>query len=222
MAEVDRATQRLLRTAAGLDDGALAVPSALPGWTRGHVLTHVARNADAYTNLLIGAATGTDIPGYPTPTARAEGIEAGYARPLAEQLEDTRAACDRFAGAAAAMPADAWTVALKATGSAAALVPWARLREVEVHHVDMAAGYTVDDWSESFALRLLREVTADLSLSLVLHPDGVDHPIVVGGGTPAVTVSGPAQTLAAWLTGRGDGTGLTSSGGPLPTAPDWK
>src|SRR3954468_4799622 len=132
MTEVDRATQRLLRTAAGLDDDAVAAPSALPGWTRGHVLTHVARNADAYTNLLVGAATGQDIPGYATSTARAEGIDAGYARPLADQLDDVREACRRFADAAAAMPADAWTVVLTATGSPAAMVPWARLREVEV------------------------------------------------------------------------------------------
>src|SRR4051794_19255174 len=102
MTEVDRATQRLLQTAADLDDAACAEPSLLPGWTRGHVLTHLARNADAYTNLLLGAARGEDRAAYATPTARAEGIEAGYARPLAEQLDDIRAAHERFAEAGAA------------------------------------------------------------------------------------------------------------------------
>jgi maleylpyruvate isomerase len=35
-----------------------AAPSALPGWSRAHVLTHVARNADAMINLLTWARTG--------------------------------------------------------------------------------------------------------------------------------------------------------------------
>ena len=52
MGEVDRATDRMLRTAATLDDAAVAAPSPLPGWTRGHVLTHLARNADGLGNLL--------------------------------------------------------------------------------------------------------------------------------------------------------------------------
>ena len=42
----------------------------LPGWTVGHVLTHVARNADAYTNLLTWARTGVETPAYASPEAR--------------------------------------------------------------------------------------------------------------------------------------------------------
>ncbi len=106
---------------------------------------------------------------------------------------------------------------------------WARLREVEVHHVDLAAGYGPEDWSPAFSLRLLREVTAGLTAGppLVLRPDGVDHPIAVGtaaDGTAAdaTTVAGPVADLAAWLTGRGDGARLTATPGPLPTPPRWK
>jgi maleylpyruvate isomerase len=224
MTEVDRATQRLLRTAADLDDAACAGPSALPGWTRGHVLTHVARNADAYTNLLVGAATGRDVPGYASPTARAEGIEAGYARPVAEQLDDVRAAHERFAAAAADVPADGWARVLAATGHPAAMVPWARLREVEVHHVDLAAGYGPAQWSQAFALRLLREVVDGLTgeQPLLLRPDDIDHPFAVGDRAAAVTVTGPAWAIAAWLTGRGDGAELAASPGGLPTPPRWK
>lgn len=42
------AQERLLLRVAGLDDGAMRAPSRLPGWTVGHVLTHLARNADAH------------------------------------------------------------------------------------------------------------------------------------------------------------------------------
>ena len=37
------ATSRLLATATALSDAQVREPSSLPGWTRGHVLTHIAR-----------------------------------------------------------------------------------------------------------------------------------------------------------------------------------
>src|ERR671921_2597749 len=107
MTDVDDATARLLRTAEDLDPGAVGEPSLLPGWTVGHVLTHVARNADAYTNLLTWARTGVETPAYATAAARAEGIEAGAGRPLREQIDDIRRTHERFADAGAAMPAQA-------------------------------------------------------------------------------------------------------------------
>ncbi len=228
MTEVDRATERLLRTAADLDDAAVAAPSKLPGWTRGHVLTHVARNADAYTNLLIWARTGVETPPYATPTARAQGIEAGAGRPAAEQLADIRSAHGRFADAAAAMPVHSWAFVLPVTGLPAAAVPWARLREVEVHHVDLAAGYTPDDWSEAFAQRLLREIVGKVSAAtppppaLVLRPEGIDHPLTIGDPAGAPAVAGPTRSVAAWLAGRSDGAGLeVSPDGSLPAPPRW-
>jgi maleylpyruvate isomerase len=226
MTDVETATGQLLRTAESLDDGAVAKPSRLPGWTVGHVLTHVARNADAYTNLLTWARTGVETPAYPTPTARAEGIEAGAGRPLQEQIEDIRAAHERFADAAAAMPAEAWTFHLPSTGQSAAAVPWARLREVEVHHVDIGAAYSPADWPDSFALRLLREIVIGAPATapaMVLRPHLADHPLTIGDPAGAPVVSGPTRSLAAWLAGRGDGADLTvSPDGELPIPPRWK
>ena len=226
MTDVDDATARLLRTAEDLDPGAVGEPSLLPGWTVGHVLTHVARNADAYTNLLTWARTGVETPAYATPTTRMRDIEAGAGRPLREQIADIRAAHDRFADAGAAMPAEAWTFHLPSTGQSAAAVPWARLREVEVHHVDLDAGYTPADWSDAFALRVLREIVAGYATdgpSLVLRPHGVEHPLTVGDAENAPVVSGPARSIAAWLAGRADGSHLTvSPDGGLPTPPRWK
>jgi maleylpyruvate isomerase len=226
MTDVDEATTRLLRTAADLDPGAVSKPSLLPGWTVGHVLTHVARNADAYTNLLTWARTGVETPAYATETTRAEGIEAGAGRPLREQIADIRTAHERFADAGAAMPAEAWTFHLPSTGQSAAAVPWARLREVEVHHVDLGTGYTPADWSDAFALRLLREILSGYAgdgPALVLRPHGVEHPLTVGQGVDAPVVGGTTRSIAAWLSGRGDGADLTvSPDGDLPTPPRWK
>ena len=224
MTDVEQATERLIRTAEALDDSAMSAPSALPGWNVGHVLTHVARNADAYTNLLTWARTGVETPAYASPAARTDGIDAGAGRPVAEQVADLREAHERFADAAAAMPAEAWTFFLAPTGASAAAVPWARLREVEVHHVDLGRGYTPEDWSDAFALRLLREIVAGChDFDLVLRPHGVDHALTIGNPEGAPQVSGPTRSIAAWLAGRSDGGDLTvSPDGALPQPPRWK
>ncbi|HEX2301338.1 MAG TPA: maleylpyruvate isomerase N-terminal domain-containing protein, partial [Pseudonocardiaceae bacterium] len=76
----------LEQAVAGLDE--LSGPSRLPGWTRGHVVTHLARNAEGLTRLLTWARTGVETPMYPSREARAADIEAGAGRPPAEQLDD--------------------------------------------------------------------------------------------------------------------------------------
>ena len=225
-ADVDRATARLLDTAGVLTDEHVGEPSLLPGWTRGHVLTHVARNADSLVNLLTWARTGVETPQYATPTEREEGIATGYARPAAEQLDDVRAASQRFAEAAADLPAEAWNAIVGGMGYPAAHVLWRRLREVEVHHVDLASGYTWRDWPEAFSHRLLHEVitifTRDDVPAVAVRAKELGHPLTYGTGEPTVTVSGRGSDLAAWLIGRSPGTGLTvEPTGSLPTVPQW-
>ncbi|MDG4826903.1 maleylpyruvate isomerase family mycothiol-dependent enzyme [Asanoa sp. WMMD1127] len=223
MTEVDRATERLIATAAGFDDADVAAPSALPGWTRGHVLAHVARNADGMRNLLIWARTGVVTPQY-QPGQREADIAAHADRPAAEQLADLRASAAAYAEAADALTPQQWSTILDVPGrpQAAAFGVWRRLREVEVHHVDLAAGYSTDDWAGWFGHRLLHEVVSGLdgTTPLVLTPTDAGHPLQVGAGGPVV--SGSACALAAWLTGRSTGAGLTvTPDGPLPTPPVW-
>ena len=226
MTDVEQATELLLRTAEALDDSAVAGPSLLPGWTRGHVLTHVARQADAITNLLTWARTGEETPAYPSAEARAADIEAGAGRPLAEQIADIRATHERMADAAAAMTGEAWTFHIPTRNHIAAVLPWVRLREVNVHHVDLDAGYTPENWSEAFALRLLREIVTGAKPDappMVLRPFGLEHPLVIGQPTDtSPAIGGPTRALAAWLAGRGDGAELTlAPDGELPTPPTW-
>jgi maleylpyruvate isomerase len=216
-AELERATTRLLATVEALDDTALTKPSLCPGWTRGHVVTHLARNADAYVNLLTWARTGQRTPAYASAQARDADIEAGSGRPAAAQRADLAAAVTRLATAIDAMPAEAWSaiVALPSgTEIPAARVVWSRVCEVELHHVDLCAGYTSADWPESFPLRLLHDPATPRAATLAA-PDGTILLTVAG----APTVTGPAHALAAWLSGRGDGTGLT---GDLPNLEAWK
>ncbi|MBQ0903394.1 maleylpyruvate isomerase family mycothiol-dependent enzyme [Micromonospora sp. U21] len=229
MGEVDDATSRLLRTAASFDGAGLAAASLLPGWTRGHVLAHLARNADGFVNLLTAARTGEPLPMYASPEARASDIEAGAGRPAAEHLDDLRRSADRFTEAVAAMPVEAWaaTVQTRRGPWPAALLVWGRLREIEVHHLDLAADYRPGDWSEAFAHRLLHEVAAHHgdrpeSPSMVLRFDGSRHELVIGEPADAPVIAGPAPELAAWLIGRdGGGSLAVTPDGPLPTPPEW-
>lgn len=220
--ELDRATDRLLTTVEKLPPEDVAEPSLLPGWTRGHVLTHLARQADAMGNLYAWVRTGVVTPAYASPEARNAAIEAGAGRPLAEQLSDLREASAKLATAAHTLTAQEWTTSLDLADGpqVAARFPWRRLREVEVHHVDLAAGYAPADWPEWFALHLLHEVAGGLrGVDLTLEVAGLTHPVPVGAGGPVV--AGAAADLAAWLTGRSPGTGVTPAGGTLPALPAW-
>ena len=67
---VDRGTRLLLDVVDTLDDAALDRPSGLPGWTRRHLLAHVASNAEALGRLLDWARTGVENPMYASPEAR--------------------------------------------------------------------------------------------------------------------------------------------------------
>ncbi|HEX6873354.1 MAG TPA: maleylpyruvate isomerase family mycothiol-dependent enzyme, partial [Micromonosporaceae bacterium] len=215
--DVDEATQRLLATAAGLDDAAVRAPSALPGWTRGHVLTHLARNADGAVNLLTWARTGVESPQYESWQRRVDDIEAGAGRPATELLGDLTTACARLRAAVAQMPPQAWSAQVRWTSGGqtpAAEVVWSRLREVEIHHVDLDAGYQPTDWPDAFTLRMARFLARVFGARadgprLVLDLPEVGHPVPVGEGVASPVVTGPAWAAVAWLIGRSTGEQLT-------------
>ncbi|QMU67596.1 maleylpyruvate isomerase family mycothiol-dependent enzyme [Streptacidiphilus sp. P02-A3a] len=222
------AIERLLGAAAGLGVTDVRGPSLLPGWSRGHVLTHLARNADGGRHLLTWARTGVETPEYPSMAARAEQIEAGSGRGPDALLADLRDSSARFAAEYARMPADAWQRLVRWTEGQRHPVLRAadsRLTEVLIHHVDLAIGYTPDDWPPDFVEELLhRLVTAHdarpATAAMRLHATDTDtwydiHPVP---GSP--TVRGTRATLLAWLVNRPTTPGpTTADGSPLPQPP---
>jgi maleylpyruvate isomerase len=230
--EIDRATERLLDTVRAMSDDDVRGPSLLPDWSRGHVLTHIARNSDGLCNLLLGAAEGEERSAYPSREARVADIENGAPRPIKEHLADIEATAARFSEVVAAMPSSAWGFVL-AWGSAgqkrpASEVVQARLREVAIHHLDLDAGYTAAEWPPEFAVRILRsalpafEVRGLLPRTLIATDIDAANAYVPANGGSDVEVRGPAHGLATWLLGRDSGAGLQVSGGALPTPPEWK
>ncbi|TYB70402.1 maleylpyruvate isomerase family mycothiol-dependent enzyme [Nonomuraea sp. PA05] len=159
-AELAAATNQLLATAASLSDADVAAPSLLPGWTRGHVLTHLARNADSYVNLLTWAKTGVRTPQYASREARAAEIEATARRPAARLLADVEDGAARFAAAVRDLPEHAWRApvqGMRPPPHPAWYVLVRRLREVGFHHVDLGAGFGPGNWPASFVRRELHD-----------------------------------------------------------------
>lgn len=224
---VSAATETLVATTDSLDADALRAASLCPGWTRGHVLAHVARNADALANLLNWANTGVETPMYPSAEARNADIEAGAKLSPAELAEDLKESAAGFAKAVSAMPEQGWERLVRTgPGGAGSAVParrvmWLRLREVEIHHVDLDAGYEPANWPASFVDRALRE-----SLRTCGRKDEMPQFTVVAngirehvGGPDGPTVNGTAAGVLAWLTGRTSGSDLEVDGGALPELP---
>ncbi|MEV0635672.1 maleylpyruvate isomerase family mycothiol-dependent enzyme [Streptomyces sp. NPDC050619] len=219
LASVRDATERLLTAVAKLDNKSVADPSRLPGWTRGHILAHLARNADALVNVLEGR------PMYASADARDADIERDAPRPLDVQLADLRESAARFQEAGVA-PAD-WsrTVELRnGVTDSAARVPFRRWIEVELHHVDLGIGYELEDLSEEFTQREINFLAArfrghpDVPALLIEEDDGRRIPTGREAGA-AITVTGRRADLLGWLCGRRDGSGLTADGGVLPALP---
>ncbi|MFF8376671.1 maleylpyruvate isomerase family mycothiol-dependent enzyme [Streptomyces sp. NPDC015661] len=218
LASVREATERLLTAAASWDNAATGEPSRLPGWTRGHVLAHVARNADALVNVLQG------LPMYADAATRDADIERDAARPLDVHLADLRESGDRFQ-AVAAEPAD-WnrTVELRnGVTDSASRIPFRRWVEVALHHVDLGVGYELEDLPEEFVQREIDFLTErfrgleSVPATELRAADGRGW--TTGGTSGGVTVTGPATELLGWLAGRRDGSALKTEGGPLPELP---
>jgi maleylpyruvate isomerase len=230
-AAVDEATERLRQTAAGLSGQQAREPSLLPGWTRGHVLTHIARNADSLRNLLIWARTGVVTPQYADADERQRGIAAGAGRSPADLLADLDASAAALAAEAVSLGPVNWAAEVRGMHGdphPAWFTLWRRLTEVEIHHVDLDAGFGHDDWPLPFTVASVQRVAASFATdqapsARLLGPDA-DLMFQIGPpqATPTLEISGPARALLAWLTGRSEGARLTASpAGPLPTLPPW-
>ena len=242
--EMAGATDRLLRTVDGLTDADLRGPSLLPGWTRAHVLAHVARNADGLVNLVETARTGEERPMYAGGReGRDADIETGAGRHVGDVRLDLAESAERLLEAFADFPEDGLgrEVALPSGASAYGWeIPLLRVREVEIHHVDVGLGYTPDDWTLEFAERTLDQLAPlfrdarDCPVGVLAATDSEGRWEVASAGTQLsgsplsetplseTRLSGPRTALLAWLTGRTAGEGLDiSPAGAVPPAPRW-
>jgi maleylpyruvate isomerase len=152
--QIDDATQRLLGSARLIADPDMRAPSLLPGWTRAHVLAHLARGADAMRDLLIGARDGQDRRGYRSADARAEDIETTAQQSAKDLVADVADSAMALRTIARQLPDPAWRVKVRVLDSRkfpAEQLLIRRLVEVELHHGDLGTGYGPADWPPGFA-----------------------------------------------------------------------
>jgi maleylpyruvate isomerase len=208
---VAQATDKLLATARSLDDVGAAGPSLLPNWDRSMVLTHLAANADGTRRALEAAAKGEVGEVYPggRPARDAE-IEAGRARPARELEERLRRACEQLAAALENASDEVWEAKAVHPSGEVRIGPGlvvGRLREVEVHHVDLDYGYEPRDWPFGWVLEEMDRAMIDLpsrlppGVAVVLTAGDAGQHWVAGSGD-GVEIMGTTNDLFAWVTGR--------------------
>ncbi len=221
--ELDEATHRLVRAVDGLTDEQYAEPSLLPGWTRAHVVAHLALNAEALTGVLRSLAEAETGAMYASPQARDTAITDLAAEEPEALRERLLASGQVLLEAVAGLPEEAWAGGFRrAEGSFEVLpateVVGMRHREVEIHHADLAVGHGPQAWPSGFAERAVESLRVRAPTATLLATD-------LGRAWHAepaeVTVNGSAADLAWWLSGRGAGEGLTSNGGDLPRIEEW-
>jgi maleylpyruvate isomerase len=179
----------LLTDLADLTDHQAEGPSTLPGWSVGHVLSHLARNADSVVRRLEGAARGELLDQYPGGMEeRRTHIDEGAGRPAAALVDDVRSSAAAVELVLATLPPAAWDAPSRTSRGvveSSREVVFSRWREVVIHH-------------------------GDLGLAPVLLPAALveawlprELPLLAGRADAAELLTwilghGPAPTLAPW------------------------
>lgn len=203
--EVQFATRQLSHVVSELPPDSQDVPSLCTGWTRGHVLTHIARNADAVNNLVTWAVTGVETPMYPSQAARAADIEAGAGRSIPELLADVEEASSRLHQAATQLRRKHESVVMHVDGESVPVrsvhLAGRRLREVVYHTVDLDAGFSFADIPSDLRMNFLDDQVvrfqddARYSPLAIASAEGDFYPM--DGATARIT--GTQGALLGWL-----------------------
>ena len=195
------AHQRLLGALENLTNDDCRQDSLLPNWSRGHVLTHLSRNADSHVNLLQAAVRGEVGNQYVSVEQRNGDIESGATRSAEELVMDLRLSIYGLEAAWASANEKAWQGqgrTLRGNVIEMSSLVFLRWREVEIHHADLNLGLSYDDLTPLY-VRL--ELDQQIMLWRSRKPMGMtDLPEI------AKKLS-PSQRLA-WLMGRVEVAGL--------------
>lgn len=217
---VATSTQRLLGDTIAVGDEDWRAPSRLPGWSRGHLATHIARQADGLVRLAGWARTGERQDMYASTEQREADIDAGSGRNGLELQIDLDTTAGRLDEAFDSLDEAAWDTEVQLRGGTRAparLLPLARLLEVVIHHVDLDLGYQVDhiesstaEWLLEWCAFRLRERDEFPRLDLTSESG---FRITVGSAGPPIAISGTSAGLLGWLTTRVDSSAVRGDDG---------
>ncbi|MDJ0459395.1 maleylpyruvate isomerase family mycothiol-dependent enzyme [Arthrobacter sp. NQ7] len=222
LAELHKAADALTAAVDRIPAGGDKAPSTLPGWSRGHLLAHIAGICDALARQVEYGRHGEKVELYDGGVdGRNRAIELAAGHSLEEHREDVAAAVQRALAAFDALGEDEWQTRIAFRDGAifdAGLALW---RELVIHTADLDAGTGPEVWNRDFCSHLFDFLAARVPAEtrLVVQPVALP-PLTLGAGGSTVVVSGMITDIAAWLAGRqpsldslrataaGDGTDL--------------
>jgi maleylpyruvate isomerase len=170
----------------------------LPGWSRGHVLSHLANNAYSHQRMFVAAGRGEETEQYEggRPTRDAQ-IEAWAGLSAHELVGHVRASIYALEGAWASATPTTWTgfgIKSHAGGARVAITDLMLMRwcETEVHHADLNLGYSFESWDSTF-------VRFELDRQLMIWNSRKSMGLTV---LPDAAAKLPPNHRLAWLLGR--------------------
>lgn len=199
--------QRLLEVVDSLRPEQFTEPSLLPGWTRLHVVGHLALNAASHVHLLGCAARGEHGEQYPGgPAARSAAIEEAATWSPESAVAELRKSIYLLEGAWHGATFETWNgTGVAASGAQLSMheLPFLRWRESVVHLTDLNVGIDHNEWPDLYVrLELERQKMAWAAS----HPMGLTL-------LPQAAMALPDKTRLAWLLQRTEIEGLAQGPG---------
>ncbi|WP_310270658.1 maleylpyruvate isomerase family mycothiol-dependent enzyme [Haloactinomyces albus] len=210
---------RLLDLLSELETDEFRQASRLPGWSRAHVVAHLAHNARMLTRVTRHAVQGELVEPYPDDD-RDSAIErdsALGATALVELLISAQAELEITWDSLAEQD---WQRPVRFRNGTVHDLLLCRWRENEIHTVDLALGVTEESWSPEFCEHAIDFLSPRLEGSDVLLAPGDLSRIWTFGDGSGGTVRGPSHTIACWMSGRAPQRRPTCDG-PLPDLGPW-
>lgn len=166
---------------------------------------------------------------YASKEERDRDIESGSGRGAAEIVADATESASRLTAAIESLDESARKAMIRRGAAAAGpafpaiQIPWMRIREVEIHLVDLGLEPTFSDTPIEFLTALLVEETPHFDARIIgLELICTEGPTFrIGDG--AQKISGAIADLTAWLLGRANTNEIARlvSDQPIPTPPKW-
>lgn len=221
VAAVTEAHRTLERVVSGLNDQQVAEVSALPGWSRGHVLAHLTDNARMFARLAEHALRGELVAGYDGGMDERNAIiEATAGRSAVEHRAELAAHTAGLEAVWARADDVDWSRPVTFRNADIAATVFARWREAWIHMVDLDLGVGPGDWPEDLAAHAIDFLLGRLPAGTLLRAEDMRREWSAGEGTPGTVVSGRVRDLAAWLSGRTPVV-LPVAAGELPPLGPW-
>lgn len=203
-AELHKAADTVTRLLSKLDESSVAEPSELPGWTRGHVLAHLAGISNAMARQLEYARRGETVELYDGGMdGRSKAINLAAGHGLADHTEAVTAALGAAIAAFDALGSDDWQARIAYRDGTVLDGGLALWRELTIHASDLRLGYGPETWSRPFCEHLIGFLAARVpeTCKLVLQPTGLPQ-LGIGTGGTSIAITGMLTDIAAWLAGR--------------------